>query len=192
MPLKISCPEVLGSDWIPVRYTAQGASINPPLRWSGAPSETRELALICEDPDAPMAQPFVHWLLYGISPNTSAVPKGLPSQEALLAPIVARQGKNSLEQIGYTGPNPPLWHGPHRYVFKLYALKQELGLESGARREEFLKALKGKILSQATWTGVYGKSRQERVRSVVPWIAGSIALVYAAYSAARKTAKGVA
>lgn len=39
---------------IPKQYTCDGEDISPPLTWSNVPDETKSLALICDDPDAPM------------------------------------------------------------------------------------------------------------------------------------------
>jgi phosphatidylethanolamine-binding protein (PEBP) family uncharacterized protein len=48
---------------IPQKYTGEGQNISPPLQWRGLPEGTRELALICDDPDAPRPTPFVHWMV---------------------------------------------------------------------------------------------------------------------------------
>ena len=38
---------------IPKKYTGEGEDLSPPLAWSNVPKGTKELALICDDPDAP-------------------------------------------------------------------------------------------------------------------------------------------
>src|SRR4051812_28023426 len=38
---------------IPDRYSYEGGNISPPLEWGGCPDGTREVVLLCEDPDAP-------------------------------------------------------------------------------------------------------------------------------------------
>jgi Raf kinase inhibitor-like YbhB/YbcL family protein len=53
-------------DAIPKEHTGEGRDVSPPLAWSGLPEGTRELALVCDDPDAPTSKPFVHWVLYKI------------------------------------------------------------------------------------------------------------------------------
>lgn len=39
---------------IPKIYSGQGKDHNPPLSWKGVPAETKSLALIVDDPDAPV------------------------------------------------------------------------------------------------------------------------------------------
>ena len=40
---------------IPQKYSCDGEDISPPLQWSDPPQGTQSLALICDDPDAPVA-----------------------------------------------------------------------------------------------------------------------------------------
>jgi phosphatidylethanolamine-binding protein (PEBP) family uncharacterized protein len=49
---------------IPEKYTGEGETVFPPLSWSGVPPETEQLPLICDDPDAPTATPWIPWVLY--------------------------------------------------------------------------------------------------------------------------------
>lgn len=154
---------------IPARFTEEGASISPPLQWSGAPSQTVELALLVEDPDAPTPRPFVHWLIYGISPNISQLPEGLPRQEEIQFPILARQGLNSILRHGYLGPNPPFWHGAHRYYFRLFALDAPIILPPGAGRTDFDRAIEGHVIAEAKTMGIYSKPIHAQVRRALPW-----------------------
>jgi phosphatidylethanolamine-binding protein (PEBP) family uncharacterized protein len=59
MALKIESPAFGANQPIPQEYSGDGKDISPPLTWSGVPEGAQELALICDDPDAPMAEPFV-------------------------------------------------------------------------------------------------------------------------------------
>jgi Raf kinase inhibitor-like YbhB/YbcL family protein len=172
---------------IPERFTALGESINPELRWSYAPLDTQELALICEDPDAPTPQPFVHWLLYGISPNTSVIPEGITAVEEIQFPVVARQGKNSMKEAGYSGPNPPVWDHSHRYYFRLFALNKPIEIQDGASREEFFQAIEGKVLGEATLLGLYEKPRAKKVQSVLTYALPIAAIGIGAYMLARRS-----
>ena len=38
---------------IPSKYTCDGADVSPPLGFGQVPAESKSLALICDDPDAP-------------------------------------------------------------------------------------------------------------------------------------------
>src|SRR5437868_14346230 len=106
---------------IPRRYTEDGEDLSPPLTWSGLPEGTRELALIVDDPDAPRAEPFVHWVVYKIPVDSSGLPESRPSHAKSAAPLHgALQGENSRGELGYIGPTPPAGHGTHHYHFHLY------------------------------------------------------------------------
>src|ERR1700730_6642726 len=60
---------------VPLRYTCSGHNTSPALEWPGVPDRTRSLALILDDPDAPMGT-FVHWVVYNLSPAAKGLPEG--------------------------------------------------------------------------------------------------------------------
>jgi Raf kinase inhibitor-like YbhB/YbcL family protein len=132
---------------IPKRHTCDGENVSPGLRWSGAPDGARSLALIMDDPDAPVGT-FTHWLAWGLDPAADGLAEGEP------APA---EGRNDFGEIGYGGPCPPPGHGRHRYVFRLHALDTELALAPGARRDRIERALDGHVLQIAQLTGRYAR-----------------------------------
>ena len=147
---------------IPKQFTADGKDVSPPFSWSGEPPNTKSFALICDDPDAPRAQPWVHWVLFNV-PNLVIVRSGsattsqgldgaVPTTPTL--PSGGRQGKNDFGRIGYGGPAPPAGK-PHRYFFKLYALDSMLELKEGATKAQLEQAMKGHILAQGQLMGTY-------------------------------------
>lgn len=138
---------------IPKDYTGEGKDISPALQWSGIPEGTEEIVLICDDPDAPSPEPWVHWVIYGIPPTAGGLPEAVPKKETL--EDGSKQGKNSWGRIGYGGPMPPPGHGTHRYFFRLYALDTQINLPSGATKKEVLKALEGHILAEGELIGTY-------------------------------------
>jgi Raf kinase inhibitor-like YbhB/YbcL family protein len=136
---------------IPAKYTCDGRDVSPPLQWSQVPSAAKSLALICDDPDAPMGT-WVHWVLYDLPASTPALAEAVPAKETL--PSGAKQGRNDFRKIGYGGPCPPAGR-PHRYYFKLYALDGPVGLEPGASKQDLLRALTGHILGEGQLMGTY-------------------------------------
>ena len=140
---------------MPRRYSGDGEDLSPPLTWSGVPENAVELALICDDPDAPMAEPFVHWVAYGIDPVLGGLPEGVPAGKEVNDPVSIQQGETSFGKAGYGGPAPPRGHGVHHYHFKLYALSQPLNTGGGLSKQELLDAMEGKIIEQTTLTGTY-------------------------------------
>jgi Raf kinase inhibitor-like YbhB/YbcL family protein len=150
--LVLSSPAFDAGATLPIRHTADGDDLSPPLRWTGAPPGTASFALVCEDPDAP-AGSFVHWLVWNIDAGERELVEGLPPK-AEVAGI--RQGKNGFGRVGWGGPSPPRGR-PHRYVFRLYALDANLDLGGGARRAVLERALLPHVLAEATLEGLYGR-----------------------------------
>ena len=138
---------------IPKKYTCDGNDISPRLSWGQPPEGTRELVLICDDPDAPVGT-WDHWVLYGLAPDTVGLPEGVPTTKEIERGGL--QGKNSWGNIGYGGPCPP--RGPaHRYFFRLYAIDKTLDLKPGATKKDVLKAIEGHILAQGELMGKYAR-----------------------------------
>ena len=145
--LLLSSPAFEQDGAIPRKYTGEGEDVSPPLQWTGVPPDACELALICDDPDAPMAEPFVHWVVYGIPADMSGLAQGSAGG--------AREGRTSFGGNGYGGPMPPPGHGTHHYHFRLYALDAGPDLKPGASKDELIKAMKGHVLEQAELVGTY-------------------------------------
>ncbi len=160
MTLTITCSAFSNQAGIPTRYTGDGDDVSPPLAWQGIPEGTKELAIICDDPDAPSPQPWVHWLIYKLSPQISGLPEHLPPRATIQSPVKACQGCNSWssgQTIGYRGPAPPPKHGTHHYHLTLYALDTELDVPAGIDKPTLLTAMQGHVLSQAEVIGTYSR-----------------------------------
>jgi Raf kinase inhibitor-like YbhB/YbcL family protein len=159
MQFQLTSSAIRNGGVIPRKHTGDGDDLSPPLSWQGAPEATREFALTCDDPDAPAAEPWVHWVIYGINAEVRSLPEGIPAARPQLdVPISARQGKNSWGTgitVGYRGPLPPPGHGEHHYHFKLYALDRTVELPTSATKSELLSAIRGHISAEAELVGVY-------------------------------------
>jgi Raf kinase inhibitor-like YbhB/YbcL family protein len=143
--LQIRSTAFVTNGYIPARYTCDGTDINPPLEIADVPAGTKSLALIVDDPDAPVGM-WVHWVVWNIDPATREI-----AEDSV--PSGAGQGKNDWKRNNYGGPCPP--SGVHRYFFKLYALDVKLNLGSGATKTELEKAMHGHILANAELIGLY-------------------------------------
>lgn len=139
---------------IPARYTCEGENISPQLTWEGAPAGTRTFALIVDDPDAPKAGGFTHWIVFNIPATVREEQENISGNKPLRGGGL--QGKNDDGNIGYTGPCPP--SGTHRYYFRLYALDRDLHLSSGATRDELDKAMRGHVLAKTELMARYKKA----------------------------------
>ncbi len=137
---------------IPFEFTCEGDDLSPELVWSDVPEEAKTLALIVEDPDAPMGT-WVHWVAYNIPARLEGLPEGISRDEIFDNGMM--QGVNDFKNYGYGGPCPPKGHGTHRYFFRLYALDSKLKIEPGARRMELLEAMEGHIIDEAEFMGTY-------------------------------------
>ena len=135
---------------IPAAHTCDGEDRSPALTWTEPPAGTKSLALIVDDPDAPMGR-WVHWVVYQMPPSVRALPAAFPRDAQL--PDGTRQGWTDFRRTGYGGPCPP--SGTHHYGFTLYALDTFLRLAPGATTTELESAMRGHVLAQAALMGVY-------------------------------------
>src|SRR5213075_1329035 len=124
------------NDAIPAEYTCDGAQMSPPMSWSKVPEDTKSIAILVEDPDAPKGT-FTHWIVTGIDPTTTSVAK----EGNLPAGAVAM--KNSKGATGYAGPCPPT--GTHHYHFRVFALDE--AKVKATTREQFLNEVKNHTLA---------------------------------------------
>lgn len=143
--LKLSSSAFKHNDSIPPKYTCDGADVNPPLVIENAPLNTKSLALIVDDPDAPAGN-WVHWVVWNIDPTTNEIKENT-------VPSGALQGINDFRRHDYGGPCPP--SGTHHYFFKLYALDMMLNLGQKANKAELERAMKGHIITQGELIGLY-------------------------------------
>ena len=137
---------------IPAKYTCDGDDMSPPLKWVGAPEGTKSIALISDDPDAPVGT-WVHWVLWNLPPTARELAEGVPAKPQL--PDGTRQGVSDFGRPGYGGPSPP--SGTHRYYFKVYALDAMLDLPNSTRKADLLKAMKGHVLAEGQLMGKYSR-----------------------------------
>jgi Raf kinase inhibitor-like YbhB/YbcL family protein len=154
MFLELTSEAFVNGQSIPAKYACTGRNISPALTWNDPPAGTQSLALIVDDPDAPMGT-WVHWVLFNIKSDTRNLQEDLPIMGKNVDANAIYVGKNSSGRIGYDGPCPP--SGTHRYYFKLYALDTTINLLPGATKEQVLKEMDGHILAQGELMGIFSK-----------------------------------
>jgi len=133
--------------FIPDRHSHDGGNLSPALEWSGVPNDATELLLLCEDPDAPSGT-FLHWLVTGIEPTTTGVDEGQTPQAGQAWP-------NGFGEKGWGGPRPPAGDNPHRYFFRLYALRQPVRLPAEPTADGVHRAVDDQALATGTLVGLY-------------------------------------
>ena len=158
---------------IPRKYGCTEEDVSAPITWSEVPEGTVSLALVVDSDQFPGA-PWVHWVLWGIPPDARGLPEAVPNTAD--APSIgpkARQGTNSDEKVGWSGPCPPpvlLYQGVSgpiaavkHYLFMLYALDTEIELGPEATKEDLLRAIDGHILAGGELVGEHvSKERIQR------------------------------
>ena len=142
--LQLSSPAFAAGGAIPARYSAYGQNRSPPLRWTPV-AGAQAYALMLQDPDAPGARPFVHWLVWNIPASAHGLPEG--GLEG------AVQGRNDTDGLGYFGPRPP--SGLHHYHFRLFALDAPLPLSAGADLAALTAAMRGHVLATDELVATY-------------------------------------
>ena len=96
---------------------AGGQNVSPALTWTST-AGAAQLLLIVEDPDAPTRTPYLHCIAL-LDPSMAGLDRGALSDPVAPGVRFARSAVGP----GYFGPAPPKSHGPHRYVFQLFALE---------------------------------------------------------------------
>ncbi|MDP3790607.1 MAG: YbhB/YbcL family Raf kinase inhibitor-like protein [Candidatus Omnitrophota bacterium] len=140
--MKLTSPAFEDNSNVPSKFTCEGQDVNPSLVIENIPSGTKSLALIVDDPDAPM-KTWVHWVVYDIAPVNKIDENSVPG----------KQGVNDFDRMDWGGPCPP--SGTHRYYFKLYALDKILGLKEGVGKATLEKSMEGHIIARAQLVGLY-------------------------------------
>jgi Raf kinase inhibitor-like YbhB/YbcL family protein len=132
---------------LPISCSVDGVGAPPALSFANVPEAAQSLLVICEDPDAPLLQPFVHWVVYGLP----AAIEGIDAQtqhDYLL-------GENSKSERGFAPAAPPPGHGVHHYHFQVFALDTPIDLSAGRERDELVEIAKGHVLAWGEIVGTY-------------------------------------
>lgn len=151
MSFSLQSPSFSSGGEIPKKFTCEGADVSPALKWGEPPAKTQSLALIADDPDAPVGT-WTHWVAYDLPATVQQLPEGVAKQATM--PGGGAQGVNDFGNTGYGGPCPPPGK-PHRYFFKLYALDAKLNLKPGATKQQVERAMEGHTLGRAELMGTY-------------------------------------
>lgn len=131
---------------IPAKYTCDGDDVSPPLEIGDIPEETETLALVMDDPDAPMGV-FDHWVVWNIPADTTELPEDTQPD--------GTPGRNDFGRLDYGGPCPP--SGTHTYRLRVYALDRDLDLPRGSAKGELQREMEGHVLDESLLTGDYSR-----------------------------------
>jgi Raf kinase inhibitor-like YbhB/YbcL family protein len=148
---------------IPLRYTADGDGVSPPLEWCGIPDGTKSLVVMVEDGDSPTPHPLVHAIAVNLDPERRLLGEGALLVTDDDVPTDFDLGLNSLLRRGWTPPDPPPGHGQHRYAFQVFALNEGSALHAAAGRHEVLDAIFSRAIAAGCLIGTY--ERPDRIRA---------------------------
>ena len=146
--LKLTSSDFEDGGVIPRKCGYKNGNEKPPLTISGTPEGTKSLALIMDDPDAmgAVGKVWVHWVIWNITPKDEIISGRFGFMGCL--------GMTDFGEVGYGGPAPP--DKRHTYVFKLYALDDELDLPNDdVTKADVEKEMEGHIIEQTQLTGTY-------------------------------------
>ena len=154
--LHLFSPSFNDGEGIPREFTGDGIDISPPLEWKNVPSGTKSIAIIMVDPDALGRKPWIHWVVYNISPVINSLPRGVNvTKLPLIGMFGAQSGINSWNTIGYKGPFPPKGSGIHHYHFSLYALDNHVEVQTFPDEKLLLRLINGHIIAKTELIGNY-------------------------------------
>ena len=150
---------------IPVKYTADGSGLSPPLEWSNAPEEARSIVVIVEDADSPTPQPLVHAIIVNLEAEDTHIPEG-----ALNSPdhqgVGLQAGRNSYLMQTWLPPDPPPGHGTHRYVFQVFALRGGTDFSATPGRHEVIDAIANRAVAGGYLIGTYERAQRVPLESL--------------------------
>lgn len=156
LEINLKSPVFLNQEEIPKKYTQEGENLSPPLEWNNVPNKTKEIVIICDDSDIENPVPWVHWVLYGISPKLKKIPTGIKKKKNVLlkgSSFNVFQGVNSFKNNGYDGPKQISNKGIHKYFFKIYAIDKTIDFDPTIGKDKILQLIRGHVLSYAEIIG---------------------------------------
>ncbi|MBU1346586.1 MAG: YbhB/YbcL family Raf kinase inhibitor-like protein [Alphaproteobacteria bacterium] len=137
-------------DVLPDAQVQAKGDTSPHLAWSGAPDGTKSFAVTLFDPDAPTGSGFWHWTVANVPADVSEIPAGGP------VPAGAVEGRTDYGPAGFGGAAPPPGHGPHRYIFTVFAVDTDkLDVTADDSGAKYGFNLYFHTLAKATLTATY-------------------------------------
>jgi Raf kinase inhibitor-like YbhB/YbcL family protein len=150
----LSCNTFSDGETMPRRHAGPGVgdNISPALSWSAAPEGSVEWVLIMEDPHAPLPRPFVHLVAYGIPAEALSLADGALNHKD---GNTIRFGRNTFSGSGYSGPRALPGHGPHGYVFQVFAVSKRMDFERTPTLHALIAALHESVIAKGRLVGVF-------------------------------------
>jgi Raf kinase inhibitor-like YbhB/YbcL family protein len=145
---------------LPIRFTADGDGISPPLEWHDVPEGTSSVALIVEDADSPTPHPLVHAIVIDLGKADGSIEEGAlnsPNHEG----AGFEMGQNSYFKHAWLPPDPPRGHGEHRYVSQVFALGGGPPFAEAPGRRAFIDLILDRAIAVGCLIGTYERTQRE-------------------------------
>ncbi len=155
--IQVTSTAFLDGAAMPVRYTADGDKLSPPLAWSGVPDGAQGIILVIEDPDAPAPTPLVHTLAWALEGRDGELAEGALKSPGSGGEAISL-GRNSFLGAEYLPPDPPPGHGPHRYCVQVFALDAAPTLSGSPIRTQVAHAMKGHVIARGLLVATYERA----------------------------------
>jgi Raf kinase inhibitor-like YbhB/YbcL family protein len=159
--IELHSPAFVFNGRLPVRFTADGEGVSPPLAWGNIPAGAGSLVLIVEDADSPTPHPLVHAIVVNLAPSGRLEEGALASPDHEGAGLAI--GQNSFLKHAWLPPDPPPGHGEHRYVFQLFALPAEIAFVDAPGRRAFIDTVVRDAIGVGCLIGTYVRTNEIRV-----------------------------
>ena len=150
----VQAGKTIGDDFIFNSFGCSGKNLSPELKWTGAPADTKSFAITVYDPDAPTGSGFWHWVAFNIPASTTEIAQ---NASATGMPAGTIQSRTDFGRPGYGGPCPPAGDKPHRYIFTVYALKDNLQADENASGAFVGFNIHANVLASAKLQAKYGR-----------------------------------
>jgi Raf kinase inhibitor-like YbhB/YbcL family protein len=146
---------------LPVRFTADGSGVSPPLHWGDAPAGTGSIALIVEDADSPTPHPLVHAIVVDLQVDGELPEGALDSKDHRGVGLAT--GQNSFLRHAWLPPDPPPGHGQHRYVFQVFALPAGVSFDAAPGRSAFIEVVVQHAIGVGCLIGTYEREQEVKI-----------------------------
>jgi len=159
--IELRSPAFVFNGQLPLRFTADGEGLSPPLEWDGVPAATDSLVMIVEDADSPTPHPLVHAIVTGLPGAAGSLAEGAldsPDHQGSALAAGLTTGQNSFFRHSWLPPDPPPGHGEHRYVFQIFALRAGEPWAEAPGRGQLIEVVLERAIGVGCLIGTYERA----------------------------------
>ena len=136
---------------LPEYVTADGDGLSPSLRWVSDTANIGSWVLVVEDLDSPTRRPILHLIAFSRSSAPNCTLRGELTQRS----NTFRLARNGMGMRRWFAPDPLPGHGPHRYLFQIYGMREPLTLPYFVTRRWLATELSSSGVARGSLIGGY-------------------------------------